>query len=364
MGLLGSAPNQVSTNADLGTMAFQDANAIGVGQIQFNTSNPLPSYPPGTLAWDPVAQTLELGMPYSITQQIGMEYYAPVYNSTGSTITNGTVVGFYGTGVGDTLGCSPFIANGTLPTIYVLGVMTHDLTNLSSGYCTVFGFVHSLNTTGSSVGETWLIGDMLYASPTTAGKLTKVKPTAPNNVVPVAAVTTVDATNGAIFVRPTLQMQSYYGVFSDSTTKTATAIYTPQAITMNTTNSASGVALGTPTSRVVINNAGLYNFQFSLQLASSTGTVKNIWIWPRINGVDVTNSNTQLSISGSGTTMAPAWNFVLSMTAGQYFELMFAVDDVTFTIPASAAQVGANGIATFARPAMPSIILTVTQVQQ
>lgn len=33
MALLGTGPNQVSTNADLGTMAFQDARAISVGQL-------------------------------------------------------------------------------------------------------------------------------------------------------------------------------------------------------------------------------------------------------------------------------------------------------------------------------------------
>jgi hypothetical protein len=59
-----------------------------------------------------------------------------------------------------------------------------------------------------------------------------------------------------------------------------------------------------------------------------------------------------------------SWNWTLSLAASQYFEIMYAVDNTAISLPAAAAQTGATGTATFARPAVPSIILTVTEVQQ
>lgn len=313
----------------------------------------------GEMAWNSTDETLDLGMAFGVTQQIGLETYARVQNNTGVTIPNGTVVGFVGVGAGSAMSVAPYIANGSLSTLNILGVMTHDLPDTGDvGYCTVWGSIRGLNTSA------FTLGDILYASPTVLGGYTRVKPTAPNTVVPLAAVLKVGTTDGIIFVRPTIEQPKYYGVFSDTVTKTAAAIYTPQALTFDTTDFAYGISRGTPTSRIVASNAGLYNFQFSAELTSGNASAKNIWIWPRINGVDVINTNSKISITGADVVSIAAWNWVLSLTAGQYFELMFAVDDTNVQILAVVAQTGANGTATFARPAVPSIILTVTQVQQ
>ena len=312
----------------------------------------------GELSWNNVDETLNLGMANGVIQQIGQEYYARVGNTTGSTIPNGSVVGFAGA-TSDALLVSKFLADGSQPSLYLLGVMTHDLPDSGQkGYCTVWGFVRDLNTSAFNQG------DVLYASPTVAGGLTNVKPTAPNNVVPVAACIISHATAGVIFVRPTIEQDLYYGTFSDTTTQTPAAIYTPQAVTFNTTDIADGISRGTPTSRIVTAHSGFYNFQFSAQVASGSASVKKMWIWIRKNGVDVPNSNTEVTVSGSGTVLAPAWNWTLSMAAGDYFQMVFATDDVNVQILAVAAQTGANGTPTFARPAVPSMILTVTQVQQ
>jgi len=313
----------------------------------------------GTLSWNQTDQTVDLGMDYGVVQQIGLETYARVENATGVTIPNGTVVGFAGVGANNTLSVAPYLADGSTPTLYILGVMTHDLPNSGEvGYCTVFGHVRGLDTSAFS------IGDVLYASPTVAGAFTNVKPTAPQNVIPVAAVLSVDATDGEIFVRPTIEQQKYYGVFSDSTTQTPAAIYTPYAVTFNTTDFANGVSRGSPTSRIVVSDSGLYKFAFSMQIESNNASAKKMWIWPRINGSDAANSNSEITISGNGTVLVPSWSWTLSLNANQYFEIMYAVEDTAMAITAKAAQTGANGTATFARPAVPSILLEVTEIQQ
>jgi hypothetical protein len=157
----------------------------------------------GQTAWNSTEGTLDLGMGSNVTQQIGMETYYRVENHTGSTINDGTVVSAVGTlGNSGKILISPAIANGTQGPEDVMGITTHDTTNGSSGLVTCFGLVRGINTTGSSVGETWVDGDKLWVHPTIPGKLTKVRPTSPNMHVLVALVIHAHS-NGSIFVRVT-----------------------------------------------------------------------------------------------------------------------------------------------------------------
>lgn len=144
-----------------------------------------------------------------------------------------------------------------------------------------------------------------------------------------------------------------YGTFYDTTDQTAAAINTAYAITLNNTDLSSGVYRGTPTSRIYVDRPGAYNFQFSVQLITTNSSDKDVYIWARINGADVANSATKLTISGvNGHAFVAAWNFVLRMNTGDYFELMWATSDTNVKIDASAA--------TAFCPAIPSVILTVT----
>lgn len=142
------------------------------------------------------------------------------------------------------------------------------------------------------------------------------------------------------------------GSFYDTTTQTAAAINTAYPIRLNSTDMSNGVYMGTPTSRVYVDRVGTYNFQFSLQLVKSSAAAKNVYIWYRRNGVDAANSATKVTLSGSSAAVVAAWNFVLNMNAGDYFELVWSTDDTACEIYAepSAAPV----------PAIPSVILTVT----
>lgn len=145
-----------------------------------------------------------------------------------------------------------------------------------------------------------------------------------------------------------------YGSFSDSTTQTAAATGTAYAVTFNTTEYSNGVAVSTPTSRILITDPGYYNFQFSLQLDKSSGSTGHTYIWPRINGTNVPRSASEVAIQGTAAENIAAWNFVLEMQAGQYFELMWSVDDTNVQLKAVAAAAPV--------PAIPSAILTVTFV--
>ena len=143
-----------------------------------------------------------------------------------------------------------------------------------------------------------------------------------------------------------------YGTFFDTTDQTAAATNTAYAITFDNTDLSAGVYRGTPTSRIYVDRPGAYNFQFSLQLQSTNASTKLVYIWPRINGVDVPDSATKITMKGAGEAYVAAWNFVLRMNTGDYFELMWATNDITVQLMADPA--------TAFCPAIPSVILTVS----
>lgn len=143
-----------------------------------------------------------------------------------------------------------------------------------------------------------------------------------------------------------------YGAFHDNTTQTAAAINTAYPITFNSTDISSGVALGTPTSRVICSTTNTYNFQFSAQLRKASASAAKVWIWARKNGVDLADTAGECTLAGSNAALIASWNYVLPMTAGDYFELVWSTDSTACQIIQlpSAAPV----------PGIPSIILTVT----
>jgi hypothetical protein len=304
------------------------------------------------LAWNDVDQTADLGMEYGVVQQIGLETYARVANFTGATIPNGTVVGFTGAVPDSALSIAPYLANGATNTLYIVGVMTHDLPDTGEkGYCTTWGFVRNLDTSA------FTLGDILYASPTVAGAFTNVKPTAPNNVVPIAAVLQLGTTDGIIFVRPTIEQQIYYGEFTKLDSQSPAVINTAYPLLFTNTEIANGVSIGGTTSQIIIAQAGLYNMACSVQITSNNAAQKSIWVWLRKNGTtNFTNSARVASITLNGGYLVVTLNEVASLLAGDFIEVMYAADNTNVSISTVAATAFA--------PAAPAVILAVTQTEQ
>lgn len=330
--------------------AIQNNNSVVTDYIDFDAKAPHVDRV-RRMAWNGDDQTIEIGMEYDVIQQIGMETYARVENTTGVTIPNGTVVGFSGVGANNTLSVTPYLADGSTPTLYILGVMTHDLPDSGQvGYCTVWGHVREVDTSAFS------IGDVLYASPTVAGAFTATKPTAPDNVVPVAAVLKVGTTDGEIFVRPTIEQQKYYGVFTKTTDQTPAVINTEYLLTFDNTQISNGVTIGGTTSQIIVSESGLYQFDATVQLTSGSSSSKNIWVWWKKNGTAIANSARLVTSDINNGYIPIALNETVSLAANEYVELAFAADSTNVTVDSVAATAFA--------PAAPAVVLSVTQVQQ
>lgn len=148
-----------------------------------------------------------------------------------------------------------------------------------------------------------------------------------------------------------------FGSFYDTTTQTV-ASGDVKAMELNTTALSGGITiannlLGRPT-RITVNTTGIYNIQFSAQLNRTTGgNTKQIDIWLRINEIDEPWSNTSLNVQANANKLVAAWNFFVSLNAGQYAEIMWTQDDA-IDILASPAEPNF--------PETPSVIVTVNKV--
>lgn len=148
-----------------------------------------------------------------------------------------------------------------------------------------------------------------------------------------------------------------YGSFYDTTTQTVAA-GVAKAIELNTTDVSGGItiannALGRPT-RITVNTTGVYNLQFSAQLNRITGgNTKQIDIWLRVNELNVPWSTTGLNVQANADKLVAAWNFYVSLTAGQYVELMWTQNDAIDILASPATAL---------YPDTPSVILTMNKI--
>lgn len=108
----------------------------------------------------------------------------------------------------------------------------------------------------------------------------------------------------------------------------------------------------TKASRIQVTAAGVYNIQFSAQLDKTSGGVGLTSLWIRKNGVDVPDSAGQTRLQGNNAELVAAWNWLINLAANDYIELMWAGDDTSIVLLATAAAAPVPGI--------PSVILTVS----
>jgi hypothetical protein len=123
---------------------------------------------------------------------------------------------------------------------------------------------------------------------------------------------------------------------------------------INNTDNSLGVTIVNQTMILVV-HAGVYNIQFSAQLIKGSNGTDPLDVWLGLNSENVSWSRTQLQFT-KGQSQVAAWNFVIALNAGDYVELYWSSPDSTFELVAVPSQISP------VRPAVPSLIVTVTQV--
>jgi hypothetical protein len=146
-----------------------------------------------------------------------------------------------------------------------------------------------------------------------------------------------------------------YGSFYDTTTQTNAGATATNLIAYNTTDISNGVSIVSNT-RITIASVGIYNIQFSAQVDKTDSGTDEIEIWLRKNGQNVADTNTILELPKNNAEAVAAWNWLVSANAGDYYEIAWFSGDTDMRLLSRIAQTNPT------RPAIPSVILTVSQI--
>jgi len=149
------------------------------------------------------------------------------------------------------------------------------------------------------------------------------------------------------------------GSFYDTTTQNAAVANTAYKVTLNSTDSAisNGVSI-VSNSRITVVYPGVYNIQFSAQFTRSNSGTDVVSVWFAKNGVNIDNSCTDIVLTGGAAASATvaSWNYFISLTAGDYFEIVWSTPDTHVSITYGGTRTSP------VRPAVPSVIATVSFV--
>ena len=181
--------NSTATLDDSGNLDVTSAKA---DYYDLDTAASAPAYAQGRTFWDAGNGTQSTYLNGDVTLQNGQEIVTLVYNGTGSTITNGSVVAVAGA-----QGQRPSVvladADTESTSASTLGIATQDIPNGTEGFVTSFGFIRGIDTSAFTAGNP------IYLSQT-AGQFTATRPLAPAHTVFLGWVIKVNASSGEVFV--------------------------------------------------------------------------------------------------------------------------------------------------------------------
>jgi nitrogen fixation protein len=188
-----------TTNVDLGEFELK------AGQIELDTT------PTGTAGvavtrWNDTLGSSETTLKGgSVILKNGVDLVARVVNkvSPNTTLTKAAYQVVKVSGAqGQRLAVNLAQANNDNNSADTLGIVCETISTNQEGFIITVGQLEGINTTGSLQSETWEDGDVLYLSPTTAGRITNIKPTgATGHIVILGYVEYAHSVNGKIYVK-------------------------------------------------------------------------------------------------------------------------------------------------------------------
>jgi hypothetical protein len=196
-----ASTNLVGGGGGTASDSFSTISANGTSVIADSSTD--------TLTITPGSGMSIVGNATSDTVTFSVDYAEKIYylvrNNTGSTIPKGTLVSASGAEPSGRIDVAPHSTTGTQDSeLRVMGMATANISNGVNGEVISFGTLVGIDTRGDTASaiavgdETWAEGDILYAHPTVAGKLTNVRP---QHDLAVAFITVRHASTGQIAVR-------------------------------------------------------------------------------------------------------------------------------------------------------------------
>lgn len=310
---LGAAAS--GTNADITSMTAITGGVSSPDFIQFDTGAGATTAV-GKLFWNNTNGTLDVGLKGgNVTIPIGQENVLIVRNDEATTLSVGEVVYISGAN-GTNILVKRADASTEAASANVIGVVAESITSGSDGFITTFGIVVGVNTAAFNAG------DALYLS-TTAGALTKTKPTAPDNLVLVGYCVKSSAGSGEVFVEPQngYELDELHNVYINSVANNDVLVYdstdgrwenkAQSTLTAGSVNGSATITSGTISGITALSVAGTSSTTGEIKLYEDTDNGTNYvgWKAPASISADISwtlpaadgTSGQLLSTNGSGT---------------------------------------------------------------
>jgi nitrogen fixation protein len=206
-----------TTNVDLGEFELK------AGQVSLDIT-PTGTPTVGTTQWNDNLGSSETTLKGgTVVLKNGVDLVARVVNkvtpNTTLTKANYSAVRISGA-QGQRLAVELARANNDANSVDTIGLVTETIATNQEGFIITMGQIEDINTTGSLQGETWVDGDVLYLSPTTAGRLTNIKPTGlTGHIVVIGYVEYSHAIQGKIYVKVMngWELDELHNVYIDNT---------------------------------------------------------------------------------------------------------------------------------------------------
>jgi hypothetical protein len=147
-------------------------------------------------------------------------------------------------------------------------------------------------------------------------------------------------------------LYSPVGTFYSTQDQSAAVVNTGYAVTFNNTVLNSGVTLSN-NSRINVTDAGVYQFNVTLQLEHNNASDAQVTIYEEKNGSAVAYSGHEFHIKGNDYDVLN-WEFMVSLAASDYIEIYWATDDTGVNLHTEAAS--------SPHPGVPSASIDVTFV--
>jgi hypothetical protein len=153
-------------------------------------------------------------------------------------------------------------------------------------------------------------------------------------------------------------LRAPYGAFSDFNNQTTTA-NTATLMGLTTTDFSNQVTVAT--SKITVQNAGIYNLQFSVQIQNLDNAPQDTFFWLKQNGTDIVGSTGKVGLPARKNPGDPfhdikGWNYFLSMAANDYVQIYWSTTSANVSI----ATYAASGSPT--KPSTASVVATMSFV--
>lgn len=147
-----------------------------------------------------------------------------------------------------------------------------------------------------------------------------------------------------------------FGSFFDTTTQITTA-NNPTPMVCNNVDFVENLNYNKITGEIEPTINGFFNVQFSSQLFRiAGGSIQEIDIWFALNGIDIPNSNTKITMANNNHYLVASWNYFVKMNAGEKLQIMYAVTNANVVLQYAPANLSTP------HPAIPSVIKTINKI--